>query len=207
MKPTLILADDHPLLMEGAKQYLEKLGYRILATAANGNDAYNVILKYSPDIAILDMDMPIMSGMEVAKQIKLNKLPTKIVILTLYKQEAILKEVGHKIEGYVTKDTALEELNTCLNEVATGSLYISPKLKGKITFDVQNEALANLTPTEVKILRLIKENLTSADISEQLFISKRTVEKHRSNMIKKLEIGSGHNDLFLWLNKYGEELF
>jgi len=206
MKPSILLADDHPLLMQGAKQYLEKLGYRILATAENGNDAYHLILDHKPDIAILDMDMPIMSGIEVAAQVKSNQLDTKIVILTLYKQEAILGELGNKIEGYVTKDTALEELDTCLKEVAAGRIYTSASLKGNITFDVQDEAILRLTPTEVKILRLIKENLTSADIAEQLFISKRTVEKHRSNIVKKLDLGSGHNALFLWLSKNGKDL-
>lgn len=206
MKPNLILADDHPLLMQGAKQYLQQHGYNILNTVDNGNDAYLSILKHRPDMAILDMDMPAMTGMEVAAAVKSNKLDTKIIILTLYKQEAILKEVGHLIDGYVTKDTALEELDACITQVWKGIPYISSKLKGKITFDVNNAAIENLTPSEIKILRLIKENLTSSEISDQLFISKRTVEKHRSNIIKKLGVGSGHNALFLWLNKNGIEL-
>ena len=206
MKPTLILADDHPLLMQGAVQHLNQHGYHILHTSDNGNDAYLSILEHSPDIAILDMDMPILTGLEVAKKVKVNNVKTKIVILTLYKQEAILVEVGQSIEGYVTKDSALEELDNCLQKVHIGELYISPKLKGNIIFDNKIPNLELLTPTEIKILKMLKQNLTSADVADQLFVSKRTVEKHRSNIIQKLDLGSGHNALFMWLNKHGDKL-
>jgi DNA-binding NarL/FixJ family response regulator len=201
MKPKLILADDHPLLMEGAKQHLLSHGYKILATCNNGNDAYLAILKFSPDIAILDMDMPILSGLDVAAQVKKNNLDTKIVILTLYKQEAILAEVGQSIEGYVTKDSTLEEIDTCLQKVSAGETYISSKLKGNLALNTSNKNVFALTPTEVKILKLIKQNLTSAEVADQLFISKRTVEKHRSNIVQKLGLESTHSALILWLSK------
>lgn len=201
MKPSLILADDHPLLMEGAKQHLIRLGYQILATSSNGNDAYLAILKFKPEIAILDMDMPVLTGLDVAKQIQKNNLDTKVIILTLYKQEGILAEVGNTIQGYVTKDSAMEELDSCIEKVSMGEQYISTKLKGNVALSSSNVHLASLTPTEVKILKLIKQNLTSAEVAEQLFVSKRTVEKHRSNMVQKLGLESSHSALILWLSK------
>ncbi len=200
-KPSIILADDHPLLMEGAKQFLEKLGHIVLDTCENGNDAYLSILKNKPDIAILDMDMPVMTGFEVAALVKQNQLPTKVVILTLYKQEAIANEVGKKIEAYVTKDSALEELEACLENVQNGKTYISSKFIGISTLNDEN-ILTSLTPTELKVLRLLKDNLTSAEVAETLFISKRTVEKHRSNIISKLGLDGSHNALFIWIREH-----
>jgi DNA-binding NarL/FixJ family response regulator len=187
--------------MEGAKQHLLNLGYQVLATCDNGNDAYLAILEFQPDIAILDMDMPILTGLDVAAQVMQNNVNTKIVILTLYKQEAILAEIGKKIEGYVTKDSALEELDTCLQQVHAGETYVSTKLKGNLSLNNSNSNIASLTPTEIKILKLIKQNLTSAEVAEQLFISKRTVEKHRSNIVQKLDLDSTHSALILWLSK------
>lgn len=204
---SLIIADDHPLLMAGAIEHIKKLQrYKILGTAANGNDAYQLIATQEPDIAILDMKMPIMSGLEVAKVVHEKKLKTSVIILTLYKEESILKEVGHYIRGYVTKDTALVELDQCLKDVSNGKLYISPKLKGKVLSQAGNEAIESLTPTEIKILNLVKDNLTSAQIGERLFVSKRTVEKHRSNVVKKLGLQSGANALYAWVIEH-KELF
>jgi len=111
---TIILADDHPLLLNGTKEYLQKSGYQVINTAINGNDAYNNILRQQPDYAILDFDMPKLNGLEIAQAIKRYKLPTKVIILSLYKQESIVSEVGITIDGYLTKDSAMEELNTCM---------------------------------------------------------------------------------------------
>ena len=202
---TIILADDHPLLLNGTKDYLQKNGYKVINTAINGNDAYNKILKQQPDYAILDFDMPKLNGLEVAQAIQRHKLPTRVIILSLYKQESIVSEVGITIDGYITKDSALEELNTCLKTIHDGNNYIGTKLKENIHFDLQDANAQNLSITELKILKYLNKNFNSAQIAEELFISKRTVEKHRSNIIKKLGLDSSlQNALIIWLKNHPE---
>ncbi|EPR72157.1 two-component response regulator [Winogradskyella psychrotolerans RS-3] len=129
MSTTIILADDHPLLLNGTKEFLEKKWYNVIDTATDGNTAYNKIVELQPDIAILDFDMPKLNGLEVAQQIKRKKIRTKVIILTLHKQGSILKEVGLSIHGYVTKDSALQELEACLESVNNNINYVGQKLK------------------------------------------------------------------------------
>ncbi|MHA7943352.1 response regulator [Formosa sp. 3Alg 14/1] len=201
MATTILLADDHPLLLNGTKEFLEKKWFKIVATATDGNAAYNRIVELQPDIAILDFDMPKLNGLEIALEIKRNLLTTKVVILTLHKQESILNEIGKSIHGYVTKDCALEELEACLESLKNNINYIGKKLQSSIHLNSSPDScVEQLTPTELKILKYLNKNLSSPQIAEELFISKRTVEKHRSNIIKKLDIDTtSQNALFLWL--------
>ncbi|WP_299779873.1 response regulator transcription factor [uncultured Formosa sp.] len=204
MSTTIILADDHPLLLNGTKEFLEKKWFKVIDTATDGNSAYNKIVELKPDIAILDFDMPKLNGLEIAQEIKRKNLATKVVILTLHKQEAILKQIGETIHGYITKDSALEELESCLESLKNNTNYIGEKLKNNTHFKTNLDTNLNkLSATELKILKYLDKNLTSTQIAEELFISKRTVEKHRSNIIKKLEIDTtNQNALFIWLKNH-----
>lgn len=201
MNATLIVADDHPILLTGTKAFLESKRFNVLATALDGNEAYNAIVTHAPDIAILDFDMPKLNGLEIAAQCQQKGIETKIIILTLYKQEAILNEVGKSIQGYLLKEDALEEIEQCIKEVVTGNTFISKILEDGIHFASSPEELTNLTVAESKILHYLAKNFSSSQIADELFISKRTVEKHRSNIIKKLEIPPTQNGLLLWVQK------
>lgn len=201
INPKIFIADDHPLILEGNKTFLLNNKYNVIGTANDGNKAYNQILKLNPDIAILDMDMPVITGLEVAKALKAKKLHTKIIILTLFKKTELIKEIGDSIEGYVLKEDALDEILICIKSISEGKTYISEKLS-KNTFYPKTESItAKLTPTEKKILSLITQNLTSSEIAQNLFISSRTVEKHRSNIIQKLNLDSSQNSLIVWLHQ------
>ena len=204
MSISIVLADDHPLLLAGNAQFLKSKGYQILATSTNGNDAYNTIMKHQPKLAILDFDMPIQNGIEVAKLCLKNVLEVKIIILTLHKQEAIIKEIGNSLHGYILKDDDVQELENCIKAVVKGKTYISKNLKDNIQLNTQTNAQQELTITEIKILKHIAKNLSSSEIAETLFISKRTVEKHRSNIINKLGLKSSQNALVLWAQKNTE---
>lgn len=205
MAISIILADDHPLLLNGTKEFLERLGYEILDTATNGQEAYNKIVNQNPNLAILDYDMPKLNGLEIAKEIKSKKLATKTIVLTLHKQESLLKEVGKSIHGYITKDSAMEELKACIKTIESGKTYISSKLENSTYFNLNPNKNFKLTVAEIKILKYLNENLNSSQIAEELFISKRTVEKHRSNIIKKLELDSSNqNALVIWLKDHPE---
>ena len=204
MSISIVLADDHPLLLAGNAQFLKSKGYQILAKSTNGNDAYNAIIKHQPKLAILDFDMPIQNGIEVAKLCLKNVLEVKIIILTLHKQEAIIKEIGNSLHGYILKDDDVQELENCIKAVVKGKTYISKNLKDNIQLNMQTNAQQELTITEIKILKHIAKNLSSSEIAETLFISKRTVEKHRSNIINKLGLKSSQNALVLWAQKNTE---
>jgi len=204
-KKTFIIADDHPLILAGNKAFLEDKGYLIKGTAKNGNEAFNIISKEQPDFAILDMDMPVLSGIEVAKACKAKKYKTKIIILSLYKSQEIKNVVGKTIEGYVLKEDALSELLLCIKTISSNKNYVSSTLRKTGLYDSKNKDIEKLTITEIKILKYLNKNLSSAQIANELFISKRTVEKHRSNIIKKLKLDSSNqNALILWLKNHPE---
>lgn len=204
---TIVLADDHPLLLEGTKHFLELKGHEILSTSLNGNDAFNCIVKHEPDLAIIDFEMPIMNGIEVAAAVAYKELETRIVILSLHKQEALLQQVGKTIQGYITKDTAMEEMEKCIETLMQGQTYISPKISEYSLLNKYNDHSEDkLSPAEIKILKQLALNQNSTEIAETLFISKRTVEKHRSNIIKKLNLDSRPNSLFVWLKNHPQIL-
>ena len=204
MNPTIVIADDHPILLTGTKAFLESKRFTILATAMDGNEAYNKIVEHNPDIAVLDFDMPKLNGLEIAAECQKKGIETRIIILTLFKEEAILQEVGKTIQGYILKEDALQEIEECINEVIAGNTFVSKNIEAGIHFSKDLEELNTLTVAESKILRYLAKNFSSSQIAEELFISKRTVEKHRSNIIKKLEIPPTQNGLLLWVQKHPE---
>ncbi|MEJ4088935.1 response regulator transcription factor [Galbibacter orientalis] len=198
---SFILADDHPLILEGNSTFLSKKGFIIKGVATNGNEAYNLLCKEQPDFAILDMDMPILNGIEVARESKRKQFATKIIILSLHKSEDILKQIGKYIDGYILKDDALSELLTCIDTLLLDEQYVSSTIRNTDLFNPKNHTIKDLTVSEVKILRLIAKNMTSKEIADSLFLSKRTVEKHRSNVVKKLNLNSSSHSLVLWVQK------
>lgn len=199
-KPSIVTADDHPLLLKGLNDFLIEKKYNILDSATDGNSAYNIIVKHKPDIAILDIQMPIMSGIEVAQKCKRNNLKTKVVLITLHKEKDLYLEAKKlNVFGYVLKEFAIEEIENCLKSVSENIPYFSPKIKEHLYVGhSENELLKLFTPSEKKILKLIVQDKTNKQIAEMLFISSRTVEKHRSNIINKLQLEPKTNSLLIW---------
>lgn len=198
--PTMIIADDHPLLLKGLYDFLLEKKYNILDKASNGISAYNLILKHKPDIAILDIEMPKLTGIEIARKCKANNISTKIILITLHREKDLFYQAQElNIFGYILKDFAIEEIQSCLDSVSNGVPYFSPKIKSSLTKKSEsNNILSNLTPSEIKILKLIAKDKTNKEIAEMLFISVRTVEKHRSNIIVKLSLSPKTNSLLIW---------
>ncbi|MFP2996931.1 response regulator transcription factor [Spongiivirga sp. MCCC 1A20706] len=204
MKPTIIIADDHPLLLKGLYDFLSEKKFNIVGQYPDGNAAYNAIVKDAPDIAVLDIQMPIMSGIEVAAACKKNKIETKIVLITLHREKDLYLQAKElNIFGYILKEFAIEEIELCLNAVIEGTPYFSPNITQSLNVDEQaDEKLKLLTPSEKKILKLIAEDNSNKEIAELLFISARTVEKHRSNIISKLDLTPKTNSLLLWAKEH-----
>lgn len=197
----ILIADDHPFTLQGTKSFVESYGYKVMDTCSNGVSAFNLITLHAPDVAILDINMPGQDGLDVAKKIQENKLKTKVVLLTMHKEMTIYKKANeYGIYGYILKEHAHTELEKCLEEVKKGNRYISEFLIDDLISD-KNDAtneLSKLTLSERKIVELIALQKTSKQIAELLFLSEKTVEGHRSNVIEKLGLVKEKNTLLKW---------
>ena len=207
MNISIVIADDHPLMLRGLTGFLTSKGYNIIGSAEDGNAAYNLIVKLKPEIAILDIRMPYKTGLEIADLCKKNNLRTKVILITFDKEEELFdqaKEFG--VFGYILKEFAIEEIETCINHVSKGKPYFSEEIASYLkasALDKKPEALESLTRAELKIVKLISTNKTSQCIADELSISVRTVDKHRSNIVHKLELDNKPTSLSIWatLNK------
>jgi DNA-binding NarL/FixJ family response regulator len=209
MKPNrIIIADDHPLLLKGLHDFLVERGYNIIGSAKDGKEAYSLIVTLEPDIAILDIQMPFLSGIEIAEKCKTECSTTKIILITLHKERELFEQAKElNIFGYILKEFALEEIEKCLETVTDGAHYYSPKIKAKLEVSGINSSLLNeLTPSERKILKLIGNDKTNKEIASLLFISHRTVEKHRSHIIQKLKLEPKTNSLLIWAQQNQSKL-
>lgn len=206
--PSIIIADDHPLLLKGLSDFLVEKGYNLIGSGKDGREAYNLIIQKQPDIAILDIQMPFMSGIEIARKCGNQKIDTKIVLITLHKEKELYQKAKElNIFGYILKEFALEEIETCIQTVKTGKPFFSEKLKELIGIVfIEDNDLNKLTPSEKKILKLIAQDKTNKEIASHLFISYRTVEKHRSNIITKLELEPKTNSLLIWAKEHQSKL-
>lgn len=197
----ILIADDHPFTLQGTKTYVESYGYTVIDTCSNGIAALNLINLHNPEIAILDINMPGLDGLDIAKKVQESKLQTKIVLLTMHKEMTIHKKATeYGIYGYILKEHALSELKKCLNEVKKGNKYLSMFLEDDLILDQKfvDDKLSILTLSERKIIELVAQRKTSKQISQLLFLSERTIEGHRSNIIEKLGLPKEKNTLLIW---------
>ena len=212
---SIVIADDHPIVRQGFRQIIErKNNLKILAESSDGQEALDNIVKFQPDVAVLDIDMPLLDGFDVAREVKDKDLPTEIVFLSIHDDEDIFNiavDLGAK--GFILKDSASSEITKCINAVAKGQHYVSPALSGYLFNRNERSAellkkkpsLQDLTPAELRILKLIAQNKKTKEIAEELFISYRTVETHRSNICQKLNI-HGTNALLKFALTHKSEL-
>tara|TARA_R110002049_G_scaffold62593_1_gene167083 strand:+ start:1119 stop:1742 length:624 start_codon:yes stop_codon:yes gene_type:complete len=207
MNPTIIIADDHPLVLKGLKDFLSEKKINILASAKNGKEALALIKAHTPDIAILDIKMPFLTGLEIAEKCKADNLPTKIILITFEKDEKLYndaKSLG--VYGYVLKEFALVEIENCIAAVINNKTYFSPELLSYIEVNNAPKKLETLTDAETKIFKLISENKTATEIAKVLSISIRTVEKHKNHIRRKLSLDSKSASLYLFAKENSEYL-
>lgn len=206
MNHSIVIADDHPLMLRGLSDFLTSKGFNIVGSAQDGNAAYNLIVKLKPEIAILDIRMPYKTGLEIAEACKKNNLDTKVILITFDKEETIYDQaVEFGVYGYILKEFAIEEIETCIEHVANNKSYFSEEIASYLNQNLEQKpkGLELLSKSELKIVKLISENKTSQDIATELSISVRTVEKHRSNIVAKLKLDNKPTSLSIWagLNK------
>jgi DNA-binding NarL/FixJ family response regulator len=202
---SILIADDHPLLLIGLRGIIDTLiGYQLVGEATNGTEAVILAKKVNPDIAIIDLELPGINGIEVLKGIKKMSPAPKVAILTSHKEEMyLLQAIDAGADGYLLKDFANEEISNCLAHFENDEPYYSVQLKSFINpASSPDPNFEKLSRTERKILRLISQEKTSKEIGEILFTSPKTVDNHRSNIIKKLEITAKKHSLFSWASKH-----
>lgn len=211
----ILVADDHPVFRRGlAMMIATDKTLKVIAEASNGKQALESIQKYQPDIAILDVNMPEMTGFDVARELQNSSVATDIIFLTMHKDEGMFNtalDLG--VKGYLLKESAVEDIVAGIKAVATGENFISPQLTSFLfqrsrrnnVFNQNEKNISDLTTAERRVLKLIADEKTSREIAEILFISVRTVERHRENICTKLNI-HGSNALLKFAILHKSEL-
>lgn len=204
----VLIVDDHPLFRKGIKSVLlEDANVKVIGEAGNSDEAMALIEKEAVDIVILDLQMPGMSGIELSKMIKSRYKSISIILLTMHKDERIFNNsLEYGLEAYILKENAVEEVLKAVHVVADGNFYLSPSMseymvqksmKQKKLAD-ENPGIKNLSEKEKEILNMISQNKTTKEIAEVLFVSYKTIENHRANICKKLNI-TGCNALLKFI--------
>jgi len=193
----VLIAEDHLLVRAGIRALLEKAGdIHILGEASNGQEAVDLVRELKPDVLIMDIMMPRLNGIQAAEQIQSLKLPTPILLLSMYSDAGFVhKALQCDVKGYVLKSSVSDELLQAVRTVAGGGRFLSSPISELIEEGTVNSYAANdddpfasLSPREKEVMKLIAEGYTSAEIGKLLFISDKTVEKHRVRLMKKMNV-------------------
>lgn len=205
----ILVADDHPLLLSGLAEALRNFNYEVVATCENGAKALDQIIDLQPTIAILDIEMPYLSGIEVIRKCKEKGLDTKFIILTSHKENSLILETKSLgISGYILKEEPFSEVQRGIQEVHRGNTYFSKTFDAIYNTKIapELERIKYLTPSERTIVRLIAKGNTSKNIAEMLGLSVRTIDNHRANIINKLELPSQTDALTIWAKEHSRML-
>jgi len=198
MKTKVLLADDHKIFRDGLRTLIEKEGMEVVGEAENGRKAIKLAEKLLPQVVIMDVSMPDMNGIEATRKIKAAIPDVKVIALSMHSDRRfVLGMLEAGASGYLLKDCAFGELAGAISQVATGNSYLSPKIadvvvKGYLnkTNDTTHIGGPLLTSREREILQLIAEGLTAKEIAAHVFLSIKTVETHRRNIMQKLNMRS-----------------
>jgi len=199
---SVVIADDHPLFLAGIRQALEGVpALEVVAEASEGTTALAEIEARRPDLAVLDIRMPGLSGLQVLREMHHRNLATDVIFLTMYDDEETFNEaMDLGVMGYVSKESAVNDVVAAIETVVRGRHFISPSLmelmvarRAQPPSALRKLPLNALSPTERKILKLIAESRTSKEIAEAFFISQRTVENHRAHISAKLDIHGSYS--------------
>ncbi|MBK7894154.1 MAG: response regulator transcription factor [Candidatus Promineifilaceae bacterium] len=193
----VIIAEDHHLVRQGICALLEQSGtVQVVAEAATGEEAVQLTETHKPDVVVMDLSMPRLDGVQASERILEMDLPTQIIILSMHADTTMVQQLLRRgVKGYLLKDAVTEELLLAIQSVSQGKLFLSPTLSDSVMSlllappDAQAESMADLlTPREREVLQLVAEGHTNGGIAEILGISVKTVEKHRANVMSKLEV-------------------
>lgn len=191
----ILLADDHALIRDGLKKILSmEPGFRIIGEAVNGKEAVELSLQLTPDIILMDINMPVMNGIEAAKQVKNNQPGIGIIALTIHDDEEYVSElINSGVSGYTLKDINSEELVETIKKVFKGESVFHPDITRKLLGEFRRMAgdykgRPNLTARELEILEHVTLGANNREIAGNLFISEKTVKNHLTNIFKKIDV-------------------
>ena len=202
MSIKILIADDHPLIAEGIKNTFENQpNFEVVKMVVNGVEVLDFLSKNKVDVVLLDVNMPKMDGIECAKQILQNYPSTKIAVLSMHQEKSVIQnlmQIG--VNGYMLKTIPSDELLVAIQSIYNGKTYFNADVtKALLSDDVsstlnplpkQSPLVDQLTTREIEIIKLIAQGNTNTQIGEQLYISPRTVDTHRTNLMKKLDINN-----------------
>jgi DNA-binding NarL/FixJ family response regulator len=207
----ILLADDHPIVRQGLRALLEsEPHFRLVGEAGDGIEAVRLAERLRPDVLITDMMMPGLNGLEVTRQVTKSVPKTRVIILSMYANDAyVFESLRNGASGYVLKDSQPSDLIEAVREVAAGRRYLSPPLSERALelYERKVESAPDdpyelLTTREREVLQMVAEGRTSVEIANRLFISPRTAEGHRANLMRKLGL-QNHTDLVRFALKRG----
>jgi DNA-binding NarL/FixJ family response regulator len=196
---TIVLADDHKVVRQGLRKLLEtEPGFRIIGEAGDGLEVTRLVEQLQPDVLVLDLMMPALNGLEITRQVRKHSRKTQVVILSMHKDESyVLEALKNGAAAYVLKDSSMEELVTAVHEAAANRRYLGPPLSNSAieayihgASTTELDPYYSLTTREREVFQLAAEGHTNSEIGARLFISPRTVEVHRANMMDKLGLRS-----------------
>ena len=194
---TIVLADDHSVVRAGLRALLEgEAGFQVIGEASDGLEAVRHVERLRPDVLVVDVMMPGLNGIEVTRQVRQRMPATKIVVLSMHAHEPyVLEALRHGASGYVLKDRSSEQLVQAVREVAAGNSYLSPPLTERAIAAyvkrAQPETLDSydlLTTREREVFQLAAEGLSNPEIAQRLTLSPRTVEMHKGNLMRKIDL-------------------
>ena len=211
----IVIADDHPIVRRGLRQVIESdLQLAVLGEANHGIEALSLIEQLKPEVVVLDVDMPEMDGFQTAQEIQKRSLPVKFIFLTIHSGEQFFHSaMDFGANGYLLKESAISEIINAIKTVAKGEFFVSPSLTSLLVkrsrngqnVSGENNLVNILTATERRILQLLAEYKSSKEIADELFIHTRTVESHRNNISRKLDI-RGHKALLKFAVEFKDQL-
>ncbi|MGA8185667.1 MAG: response regulator transcription factor [Terriglobia bacterium] len=188
----ILLADDHQIVRQGLRALLEQEGFKVVGEAADGHQATRLAQESLPDVAVLDLAMPLMNGIGAAKAISQASPQTKVVVLTMHTEaQYVLEALRAGIRGYVLKSRAASELVQAIREVSRNSTFLSSDISDTVVDAFLNKVDApsdTLSPRELQVLQLVAEGKTTKEVAVLLNISAKTAESHRTRIMEKLDI-------------------
>lgn len=192
MPITVLVADDHQIVREGIKSLLERAGFKVLGEAANGQEALKLVETLQPDVAVLDLAMPLLNGIDTAREAQRVSPKTKAVILSMHTDSRyILESLRAGVKGFVMKTHAVDDLVRAIREAARGGTYLSPEVSQAVVQAYQNKTELPpdpLSARERQVLQLIAEGKTTKEVACTLDISVKTAETYRTRIMEKLDI-------------------
>jgi len=192
-KINVLLTDDHQLIIDGLKSLLKNQEYiNVSAEANNGREALRILSFLPIDVVLMDIDMPVMNGIETIKEIKKQYPDVKVIILSMHNEAGMIKSlVDLGANGYMLKSCSQDEVVSAIRKVAAGQSYFSPDVTMALLKPAHPEQKTEiLTERETEILKLIAAGFSNKEVGDKLFISHRTVDTHRTNLMKKLGVSN-----------------